>query len=293
VTATVSIVDDLRCELAEAPLWDGERSALYWIDIFGLAIHRLARDGRSSWSLPARPGGIALLPDGALLAPLKTGIHRFDPTTGECRLHAVIEPEAPDNRPNDCVVDGWGRLLVGTLDDTGRGGGGSVYRLSERGIEVMVERIGLSNGLGFSPGLETLYVTDSAVRAITAYDHDPLTGVLSNPRLFARDEDCTPDGLAVDVDGGVWSAKWGGGRVVRYAADGTLDVVVRLPVRNPTSLGFGGTDLDRLYVTTASCDSLADDRDLAAGAGLLFAVDGLASTGQSTRFAEIQERQTL
>ena len=55
-----------------------------------------------------------------------------------------------------------------------------------------------------------------------------------------------PDGIALDADGGVWVAMWGGGEVRRYTPGGDLDVVIRVPVTYPTSVAFGGADLATL-----------------------------------------------
>jgi sugar lactone lactonase YvrE len=44
--------------------------------------------------------------------------------------------------------------------------------------------------------------------------------------------------MALDHDGGVWSAQFGGSRLHRYAPDGELTDVVRLPVSQPTSVGL-------------------------------------------------------
>jgi sugar lactone lactonase YvrE len=43
----------------------------------------------------------------------------------------------------------------------------------------------------------------------------------------------------------------GGGRVVRYAPDGTVDRVLHLPVPRPTRCAFVGPDLATLAVTSA------------------------------------------
>src|SRR5258708_12960499 len=59
-----------------------------------------------------------------------------------------------------------------------------------------------------------------------------------------------PDGLAVDSEGSVWVAVWGGSVIQRYDAEGTLTGVVRVPAANVTSCAFGGPELHRLYITT-------------------------------------------
>ena len=48
-----------------------------------------------------------------------------------------------------------------------------------------------------------------------------------------------PDGGTVDSEGGYWTAEYGSGRVVRFVDD-QVDMVIQLPVANPTSCTFGG-----------------------------------------------------
>ena len=61
-----------------------------------------------------------------------------------------------------------------------------------------------------------------------------------------------PDGATIDAEGCLWSAQFGGGCLIRYTPDGTIDRVIRMPVGKPASVAFGGDDYRRLYVTTAS-----------------------------------------
>ncbi len=126
-----------------------------------------------------------------------------------------------------------------------------------------------------------MYHTDTTTRRIVAYDVDLETGKLGNRRVFAEDAPGTgfPDGLTVDAAGCVWSAKWDGWRLVRYAPDGSVDRVVDLPVQRPSSMAFGGPGLDRLYVTSASVHLSTEE--LAAGplAGALLVLDEPGTVG--------------
>src|SRR5258706_385427 len=60
-----------------------------------------------------------------------------------------------------------------------------------------------------------------------------------------------PDGRAVDAEGGVWGALYGGGAVQRYLPSGAADARIAVAARGVTSLCFGGDDLRDLYVVTA------------------------------------------
>ena len=88
-----------------------------------------------------------------------------------------------------------------------------------------------------------------------------------------RGAPATPDGSAVDAQGYLWNAQWGGGSVIRFAPDGSVDRVVKVPVSRPTCPAFGGKDLKTLYITSAR-DGLTPEQ-LAAEplAGGVFAID--------------------
>src|SRR5437899_677218 len=51
-----------------------------------------------------------------------------------------------------------------------------------------------------------------------------------------------PDGLAVDVNGGVWVASAGGSRVDRYLPTGRVERSLAVPARIVTSVCFAGVD---------------------------------------------------
>jgi sugar lactone lactonase YvrE len=65
-----------------------------------------------------------------------------------------------------------------------------------------------------------------------------------------------PDGLTIDVEGGVWVAVVAGpGEVVRFKPNGTVDRRVKVPAKTVTSVAFGGPDMRDLYVVTANNDN--------------------------------------
>ena len=118
----------------------------------------------------------------------------------------------------------------------------------------MLDGIRIPNSLCWSPDNQTLYFSDTRARVIWGFDFNLASGGLSNRRLFVdlQGQLGRPDGATVDTEGYLWSAEYGGGRVVRYTPDGTVDKVVNLPVANVTCPTFGGTDYKTLFITTAS-----------------------------------------
>lgn len=67
--------------LGESPFWHPLEHCLYWLDIPGQALHRWHPGSleHAQWPLPAEPGSMAPLDDGALLMAMRDGLWRFDP----------------------------------------------------------------------------------------------------------------------------------------------------------------------------------------------------------------------
>jgi D-xylonolactonase len=278
------LVADTRCQIAEGPLWHPDEQCLYWTDIPAGRMYRLdPTSGISEQVYQGEPvGGIAVRVDGSLLL---LGMHGSVRGWRDGAITETIHAEIPEERGgrfNDLIVDPEGRVISGTMamrDEDGRiVRPGNLYVL-ESGHQPrrLMNGMGSPNGMGFTPDLRHLYLTDSLIgtQAIFLLDYDRHTGTLRNRRIFHRTpldgSDGRPDGMIVDSEGCVWSARWDGGAVVRLRPDGTEAARFIIPVGRVSSVTFGGANLTDLYVTTAS-----DGRNPASrlGAGGVFRLRG-------------------
>lgn len=177
-----------------------------------------------------------------------------------------------DLRLNEGACDAAGRFYCGSMAYDGRSGAGRVYRLDpDLSVHVVLPSVTVPNGLAWTASGERALHADTGDGVIWAYDFDTEAGGFGERRPFVQFDGATglPDGMAVDDEGGVWVALWGGGAVHRYTPSGELDAVVQVPVTNVTSCAFGGADLRTLYITT-SRQGLAEPEPHAGG---LFAVE--------------------
>ena len=266
--------------LGESPVWSPDEAALYWVDINNPTVHRLdpATGERARWFVETEIGSIGLAGPGRLVAGLRTGLHFVDLETGG--IEKICDPEGEgrfnENRMNDGKVDRAGRYWVGTMNDPGHKPQGTLWRIGADGdAESTMGEIRIPNALCWSPDSATMYFTDSYSHQIWAFDFDLEAGAFENRRVFAAipEDEGVPDGATVDAEGFVWCAHMFGGRVSRFAPDGSVERTIALPVPQVTSCAFGGPELATLYVTTAS---LRMDRAALAEqplAGALFAAD--------------------
>jgi sugar lactone lactonase YvrE len=279
---TAELVSDVGATLGEGPTWDARTGELTSVDILtgrvfvhdvdGQVVTTYDTGGHVGSALPAEADGwLLVMADGFAF------LHR----DGSIDPLLAVEADRPENRFNDAKCDPWGQALAGTMRYDNAPGSASLYRLeaatAEAGhgpstltAQVLLQGLGLANGLGWNATGDTMYFIDSLSQSVVAYPYAPDIERLGPDRLVAEiaPGDGLPDGMCVDAIGNLWVALYGGGAVRCFRPDGTLDTVVRVPVPCPTSVAFGGAAGDRLFITTAGGD---DARGT--GAGGLWAVD--------------------
>jgi sugar lactone lactonase YvrE len=275
---------EIKNLLGEGPLWNESDGKFWWTDIQASRLHRLDPRTRQveTVATPERLGCFAFIAgeEGRILAAFESGVGVFD--CGAGTVAWIVRPEVGTGRRfNDGRVDAQGRFWIATMvEDVQRAGAESaaLYRFDARGLSVQAGGVRIGNGLCVSPDGGTLYFADSPRQTIHAYDLDQASGALSGRRLFATVDEGYPDGAAVDEEGCVWSARWGAGRVVRHAPDGSVIEVLALPVMHPTCVAFGGADLRLMLITSAQFG--AREGDPAAGSVLLFESEVAGLAGQ-------------
>ncbi|MGZ2256370.1 SMP-30/gluconolactonase/LRE family protein [Roseobacter sp. A03A-229] len=289
--------------LGEGPVWDVADQCLYWVDSTGRrvgkdAIWRLDPESGEvrSWSLDADVGAMALRKDGGAVLALSDGFYGFNFGTGETQLIAKVDDDPTRARLNDGKCDRRGRFFAGGMDDQEELGVCGLWRLDpDLSLTKVESGIICSNGPCWSPDDSTFYFADTFKNEIWAYDYDIDTGAVSNRRVFASTSDDAgfADGSTVDAEGYLWNAQVISGDLIRYAPDGQIDRKISMPVKNITSVIFGGPDLDEIYVTSmarvshpASHDNFAVEAKPQFAAGGLFRIRGLGIRGiAEPRFA--------
>jgi sugar lactone lactonase YvrE len=289
--------------LGEGPVWDVEDGCLYWLDGTGRrvgnpSIWRLdPRTGRTRhWSLDHDVGALAIRRGGGAVLALADGFYFFDFAGERLDLISRVDADQPRSRLNDGKCDRRGRFFAGGMDDKEELKICSLWRLdADLSLTRVDDGIICTNGPCWSPDNRTFYLADTFQGEYWAYDYDIATGSLTNKRLFHsfKNDPGVADGSTIDDEGFVWNAQLISGDLVRYAPDGTVDRRVGMPVRNITSVMFGGDRLDELYVTSMARVKHPAVHDLFARevkpqylAGSLFKVTGLGVRGlPEPRFA--------
>ena len=223
---TVDTPFPFRCELGEGPHWDAATATLLLVDINGGVVHRVDPVSGAHEVRPVAPYVSLVVPiagsDDAVCA-VKGDVLRLG-GDGSVGARHVVEAGRPGNRINDGKADPAGRLWCGSMSLAWEPGQSALYRIDERGAHVAVDGVTLSNGLDWDVERGRMYYIDSPERRVDVFEYDVASGDIADRRPFAElDIDGIPDGMAIDADGCVWVAVFGGGQVRRYDPDGSVD----------------------------------------------------------------------
>jgi sugar lactone lactonase YvrE len=245
------------CELGESPVWDAALSVCYWVDITGKKMfvlnwltHQVEVVQFSQMISLVVPGR-----KGDLILGMQGGIYRFNPKEGALNCLTDFGMDWKQHRCNDGIADSRGRLWVGTMDLDCKEAAGTVYCVNqELQITKQIENVTISNGMAWSPDDTRLYYIDSTSSLVRSYLYEPEEGTIRFEKNVVQvpKETGLPDGMAIDAEGMLWVAIWGGFGVARYnPANGRQIGWVELPVPQVSSCCFAGEQLDVLVITTA------------------------------------------
>lgn len=271
----VRSVQPIGATLGEGPVWHD--AAVWFVDIKHPRIYRYdpARDTLQHWDASGEVGWVLPRATGGMIAGLASGLHAFDPVSGQFTPLSDPEPHLPGNRLNDATTDAQGRIWFGSMDNEERATTGRLYRADAHGLDDSgLAPVVITNGPAIAPDGGALYHTDTLGRTVWRVPiNDDAT--LGDPTIFCEiaSGEGHPDGSTIDAEGCVWVALFGGWGVRRYDPTGRLIATVDFPVANVTKIAFGGADLRTAYATTARKGLSEKDLHAQPLAGNLFAFD--------------------
>ncbi len=284
----VKVALPTRCVLGEGLHWDVRRELLWFVDIYGPRLYWFDPETRkhSSRSMPEPIGWVLSARNSArVLVGLKSGVAVLDPFDEVAQPEWIDRcfPTDADHRLNDAKADKVGRVWYGSVsasDESKAVGGFARYEVGN-GFPVIIDAgYTVTNGPAFNEDCTVMLHSDSGRRLTYRYAVDAQGGVSSRSlwKRFAED-DGSPDGMSFDADGCVWIAHWGAAKLCRYDGNGRRLRSVEMPTSNVTNVCFGGKDMARMFVTTASRGLSGEQSAAQSGAGALFEVSGLNVRG--------------
>ncbi|XP_064643112.1 regucalcin-like [Lineus longissimus] len=273
----------------EGPYWEESTRSLLTMDCFDNKIIRWNSETRHTetvkldelctFIIPRKSGGY-ITSQGAKIVHLD-----WDNPAG-CTTLAEVD-QGKDTRFNDGKCDKMGRLWAGTNGVVIQPDKGTLYSFSRtREARPHMDKITISNGITWSLDWTRLFYADSHPRRVWVFDCDINTGTLSNRRIFLQHAPETldtlgyPDGMTTDSDGKLWITCYDAGKVIRVDSEtGKIIQEVKFPVMKTTSLCFGGSNYEDVYVTSDRTPLSEVEFQKEPLTGSVFKVSGLGIKG--------------
>ncbi|TDJ69484.1 MAG: gluconolactonase [Proteobacteria bacterium] len=237
--------------------------------MWGHQVHRISIDGSVTdiVAVPQRPSGLGFMPDGTLLiaSMADRSVYRYE--SGSLVLHADLSNTVGADI-NDMVVDDQGRIYVGNfgydLFSGAEPADAEIVLIEPDGSHrIVASGLMFPNGMVLSNNGNVLVVAETFGHRLTAFDRDD-DGNLNNRRIFADLGEMTPDGICLDVEGGIWVASYMTGEFVRVRDGGEITDRFEVADRAAVACQLGGKDQCTLYCMTYS----GQLEDVASGARL-------------------------
>jgi sugar lactone lactonase YvrE len=270
---------------------------LWFVDILGPRLYWFdPESGEHGVRAVSEPIGwvLSVRDSDRLLVGLKSGLALIDPFDASAKPEWIDRrfPTDSGHRLNDAKADDVGRLWYGSMSATDEShpvGSFARYDIG-RGAPIIVDDGYLvTNGPAFNEDCTVMLHSDSGQRTTYRYSLDVTSGTVGKRSVWKqfRREDGYPDGMTFDAGGCVWIAHWGAAKLCRYDVDGRRLLTVPMPTSHVSNVCFGGKDLSRLFVTTASIGLSNEQRAEQPHAGALFEVMGHGVKGGPSRQVRI------
>jgi len=276
----LNIIHKNENQLGEAPIWYPKDNSFYWLDYLKNKLHsfnivsKKIKSFDLNFKLPLG-GLVAFNNNGKFLIGCAAGIYSYDILNNKTLFFCDPEQRNIKTIYNDLKIDKNKCLWVSTSHIEELEKEGSLWKVNEDLTSIKVDSgFKVSNGPAFSPDNNFIYFSDTFQRRILRYEKkDNGISYVSNNFHEFDENDGYPDGLTVDSKGNIFVAHWGGGKISVLNKKSIIIDEIHLPAKNVTSLCFGGSDMKKIFVTSAKEDTTKNDLKKFKFSGSCFLID--------------------
>jgi D-xylonolactonase len=283
----IEVIDNLRCELGEGLLWDYYRNLLLMTDITRSRLISIDVDQKifKSWVMPEKIGWVLLTDKLNLyIVGLESGVALFSTENNSPpKMLNQDFPKQPMCRLNDACADQLGRIWYGCMSNNleSSADGMIASYSTTSGVKIHDSGFTVVNGPLISSDSKYLFLNDTLKGIVYKYDFSLISEEISNRRVFMsfQPEQGFPDGMCFDIDGNLWISMWGAGKVLKVSSIGNILDEYNVPAPNVTNVCFGGVNLDRLFISSATIGLEESDTSTFLQSGSVFEIKNHGTRG--------------
>jgi sugar lactone lactonase YvrE len=272
-----------RCEdeIGEAATWLPRRNMFLWVDIDNRLLHEYHPETHRIIDHVFPDRITAIIPvegtdENEVWLAMKDRLVSYHLKTGVRRELLTLFSGMPGFRTNDGKLSPEGRIWIGVMHMKNHHETGALYCVeSDFSCRKVLDRQCIPNGMAWNREGDKMYYADSGRGCIYRFAYDCRRGAIRSRQTAVEvpAEYGVPDGMAIDEDGLLWVAHWGGfGVYVWDPETGRLVDKIEVPVPLAASCAFGGEKRDVLYITTARSGLTEAERARYPSSGSLFSV---------------------
>jgi len=251
---TSTVFSDTQCVLGEGIFWHPLRQSVFWFDILSHRLYERSGETQSLWQFDRAVSAAGWVDETRLLIASERDLFVFD-LEAKTETHLVdLERDNAVTRSNDGRADPQGGFWIGTMGYNLEPDAGAIYRWYKGELHPLFDRLTIPNAICFAPDGSCAYFTDTPTKIIRRVALDAEGWPVGEPVawLDLTQEGLNPDGAVVDTAGNLWNAQWGASRVACYDSSGQFVEAVTFPAGQISCPAFGGSEMDRLFATSAA-----------------------------------------
>lgn len=229
----IRILDSRKCVLGEGVFWHPQRRQLFWFDILEKKLLSIIDGNQLEWCFDWHVSAAGWIDYDRLLIASEIGLLDYNLDTRKISNIADVESLNLITRSNDGRTDRVGGFWFSTMGKSTEIGQGSIYRFYRGEVTRVAHNITIPNTICFSPEGRYVYFSDTYLQVVWRQELEVKTGVpigMKEVWLDFTGTELYPDGGDVDVDGNIWIAFWGVGRVNVYNSDRVEVKSIKYPV---------------------------------------------------------------
>ena len=251
ISKKLYIISNQEHILAEGPLWDSKYKRFLFVDIDKKSFYIFKNKSLSKFLLPIKITSIILTKNSRyLILSTFNSLIKYDIYKKKI-IYTLNKSKFKNERFNDSYVYNRSAFLISSMDQKQKKNVGNLYFFYKFKKKFLLKNFIIGNGIDFCRLKKIFYFSISDLGLVKSFK-------ISNRTIYEDKIFCkipkkfgVPDGITVDKNGGVWVACWGGGCLLRYDQFGKITDIFKVPDLYTTSICFGGSSMNKIYITTA------------------------------------------